>query len=71
MIRIAQQRDIDLPQSSIMPWHILPVPQRVLGVDAHKHNVAVPVLELVEAVLESEDFGRTHEAEGCGNEEQD
>lgn len=69
MICITQQRDIDLPQSAILPRHVLPVPKRVLRIHRNEHDVAATVLEFLEAVLEREHLGRADEGEGCRDEE--
>jgi hypothetical protein len=67
---VAEQRDINLSQTTILPWNILLVPQRMLRINRNKHNAAVAVFEFVESVLEGEYFGRTAETE-CSRDEQD
>lgn len=71
VICIAQQRNINLAKSSILPRYILPVPERLLGIYGYEHNTAVPVSKLVETVLEGDELGGADEVEGCGDEEDD
>lgn len=71
VINIAEQRDIDLAQATILSRDILPVPQRVLRIDRNENNIAIAILEFFEAVLESEHLGRAHERECCGYEKND
>lgn len=71
MVRIAQQTNFNGAKPSILPRHVLPVPQRMLRIDTHEHNVAVAVTELVETVLESQDFGWADKRECRGDEEKD
>jgi hypothetical protein len=47
------------------------MPKTMLRIDRDKNNVAVAVFKFLEAVLEGEDFGRTDEGEGGGDEKND
>jgi len=49
----------------------LPVPERMLRIYRNENNVTVAVLELIEAVLESEHFCGTHKRECCRDEQHD
>ena len=42
----------------------------MLGIDRDKHDTAIPILELVEAILKRKNFRGTDEAKGCGDEEE-
>lgn len=68
---VTKERYINIPQPSILSRHILPVPQRMLGIDADENDLTISVFKLIKTVLESEDFGRTDEAKSCGYEEHD
>lgn len=41
------------------------MPQRMLRVDRHKHDAAITIFKLVEAILESKNLSRTDETERC------
>lgn len=64
VICIAQQGDVNLSKSPILSGDILPVPQRVLGIDRDEHDAAMAIFELVEAVLKSENLSGADEAKG-------
>jgi hypothetical protein len=71
MTRITQQRDVDIPQPTILSGHVLPVPQRLFGIDTNENDVTVSVFELIVTVLKCEDFCRADETEGGGKEHDD
>lgn len=41
----------------------------MLGINGDECYTTIPVFELIEAILEGEDFGRTDETERSGDEE--
>ena len=43
----------------------------MLRIHRYKHDIAVAILELVQAVLERQNLGRTHKREGSGYEKKD
>jgi len=50
---------------------MLPLPQTVLGIRGDKDDFAFALVELVDAVVEGQDFGRADEGEGCWDEEEE
>ena len=68
---VTQQRDIDVTQTTILARYILPMPQRMFGVDRNEGNAAVSVTEFIIAVLEGNDLSRTDKGESAGYEEQE
>ena len=71
LICIAQQRDVNVPQPTLLSRYILPVPQRLFSIDIDKDDIAVSVLESTVTVLECEDFCRTDKTEGGRNKHND
>jgi hypothetical protein len=64
MAGITKQRNFNLAQATVSSRDVLPVPQRVLGIDGDEDDFTVAVPELFETVLEREHFGWAHKREG-------
>ena len=63
VVGITDQRYVNMAEAAILPRHILPVPQRMLSIHGDEDDVAIPVFELLKAVLEGDYLGRTDETE--------
>lgn len=60
---IAQQRYVDVTKAAVLAGNVLPVPERMLRINRNESNIAVPIFELLVAVLEGNDFSRTDKRE--------
>jgi hypothetical protein len=68
---ITEQRDINHSQAAVLPRNVLPMPQRMFCIDRDEYNATAPILELVQTVLEGQNFSGANETEGSWNEEND
>jgi hypothetical protein len=71
MILVAQQRDVDLSQSAILPARVRPGQETVLAIGAREDDAGTSRCEVGGALAERYDLGRAHEGPGHGDEAED